>query len=90
MTEREKRDAGMLYNAGADPQLLAEVRRAKGLCHRYNQLEPMDFAAQREILQSLLGRVGDGCVIGAGSVVTHDIPAGSVAVGNPCRVIKKI
>lgn len=34
--------------------------------------------------------VGDGCVIGAGSVVTHDIPAGSVAVGNPCRVIRKV
>lgn len=34
--------------------------------------------------------VGDDCVIGAGSVVTKDIPAGSVAVGNPCRVIRKI
>ncbi len=33
--------------------------------------------------------IGDNCVIGAGSVVTHDIPAHSVAVGNPCRVIKK-
>lgn len=39
--EKAKRDAGMLYNAGSDPQLLAEVKRAKGLCHRYNQLEPM-------------------------------------------------
>lgn len=34
--------------------------------------------------------IGDNCVIGAGSVVTHDIPAGSVAVGNPCRVLRKI
>ncbi|MFQ6808367.1 MAG: sugar O-acetyltransferase [Blautia sp.] len=34
--------------------------------------------------------IGDGCVIGAGSVVTKDIPANSVAVGNPCRVIRKI
>ncbi len=34
--------------------------------------------------------IGDNCVIGAGSVVTHDIPAGSVAVGNPCRVIRRI
>lgn len=32
--------------------------------------------------------IGDRCVIGAGSVVTKDIPAGSVAAGNPCRVIK--
>ena len=31
--------------------------------------------------------IGDNCVIGAGSVVTKDIPSGSVAVGVPCRVI---
>ena len=182
--EKDKRDAGLLYNAGSDLQLLAEVKRAKGLCHRYNQLEPMDFDAQKEILRELLGKVGercviypplwcdygynieigedfianhgftvldgakvvfgdhvfvgpgcgfhtaahpidaelrnawlvqnkpihvgnnvgigagvqvmpgvtigDGCVIGAGSVVTHDIPEGSVAAGNPCRVIRKV
>ncbi len=34
--------------------------------------------------------IGDGCVIGAGSVVTRDIPPGSFAAGNPCRVIRKI
>jgi len=34
--------------------------------------------------------IGDDTVIGAGSVVTKDIPAGVVAAGNPCRVIKKI
>lgn len=33
--------------------------------------------------------IGDGTVIGAGSVVTKDIPANCVAVGNPCRVIRK-
>lgn len=34
--------------------------------------------------------IGDNCVIGAGSVVTKDIPAWSIAAGNPCRVIRKI
>ena len=34
--------------------------------------------------------IGDNAVIGAGSVVTRDIPAWSVAAGNPCRVIRKI
>ncbi len=34
--------------------------------------------------------IGRGVTIGAGSVVTHDIPDYSVAVGNPCRVIKHL
>ncbi len=34
--------------------------------------------------------IGDDCVIGAGSVVTRDIPARSFAAGNPCRVIREI
>lgn len=34
--------------------------------------------------------IGDNCVIGAGSVVNRDIPAGSLVVGNPCRVIRRI
>ena len=31
-----------------------------------------------------------GCVIGAGSVVTRDIPAGVVAAGSPCRVLREV
>lgn len=34
--------------------------------------------------------IGEGSVIGAGSIVTRDIPAHSLAVGNPCRVIRPI
>jgi hypothetical protein len=34
--------------------------------------------------------IGDGTVIGAGSVVTKDIPAGVVAYGTPCEVIRPI
>ena len=34
--------------------------------------------------------IGYGSVIGAGSVVTKDIPANSLAVGNPCKVIRQI
>ena len=34
--------------------------------------------------------IGDNVTIGAGSVVTKDIPSDVVAVGNPCRVIRKI
>lgn len=35
-------------------------------------------------------KIGKGSVIGAGSVVTSDVPAGSMAGGNPCRVIRKL
>ncbi|WP_443662498.1 maltose acetyltransferase domain-containing protein [Clostridium sp.] len=34
--------------------------------------------------------IGDNAVIGAGSVVTHDIPENVVAVGNPCHLLRKI
>ena len=38
------------------------------------------------ILDSI--KIGDGAIIGAGSVVTKDIPAYSIAVGNPAKVVK--
>lgn len=34
--------------------------------------------------------IGDGAVIGAGSVVTHDIPENVLAAGNPCKIIRPI
>ena len=33
--------------------------------------------------------IGDGAIIGANSVVAKDIPPYTIAVGNPCRVVKK-
>ena len=35
-------------------------------------------------------QLGDDTVIGAGSIVTKDIPSGVVAFGNPCKVIREI
>ncbi len=34
--------------------------------------------------------IGDNSVIGAGSVVTHDIPANVIAMGSPCKVVREI
>lgn len=35
-------------------------------------------------------RIGKSSIIGAGSVVTGDIPAGVMAAGNPCRVLRRL
>ncbi len=48
-----------------------------------NQLKPSWYKALRVL-------PGHDSVIGAGSVVTRDIPANVVAVGNPCRVMREI
>lgn len=184
MTERERRDAGLWYDASFDDELLAERARAAEVCHRLNQLPPSASAERAAVLRELLGevgegveilgpflvdyghnvRVGDGCfinhgaylmdcapvvlgrrvfvgpgfgaytaqhplvaeernrgieralpisigddvwiggdvtvlpgvsigagsVIGAGSLVTRDVPAGVLALGSPCRVVRPI
>lgn len=184
MTEKEKRDAGYLYNANYDAEIIEEINRCNDLCYDFNQLRPSARAGQEVMLRRILkqagqypvvnppfwcdygynttvgdyffanhncqildgGRVsfgdhvfiapnclfttaehaldaeqrnagmevalpitvgsnvwigagvivlggvtiGDNTVIGAGSVVTRDIPAGVVAAGVPCRVLRKI
>ena len=184
MTEKEKRDAGLMYNANYDETILAEISYCNDLCHEFNQIRPSDRAAQSEILKKIFSKmgkdvcvntpfwcdfgyntivgdyffanhncqildcakvtfgdhvfiapnclfttaehaidaeqrnegleialpitvgnnvwigagttvlagvtIGDNTVIGAGSVVTKDIPSGVVAVGVPCKVLRKI
>jgi maltose O-acetyltransferase len=34
--------------------------------------------------------IGNGTVVGAGSIVTKDLPANVLAVGNPCRVVRQL
>lgn len=34
-------------------------------------------------------KIGNGAIVGSGSVVTHDVPANSIVVGNPARVVKE-
>jgi len=183
MTEKEKMLAGELYRIERGGELLQELDAAKEKCYEYNQLAPSKKVERKQILQELLGQVGqhyiveqpfhcdygynitigenfyanynltildinpvtfgdnvlvgpncsfytaghpldaelrklglefgkpikvgnnvwfggnvvvlpgvtigDNVVIGAGSVVTKDIPANSVAVGNPCKVVQK-
>ena len=88
-SEKAKMLAGEPYDALA-PELTAERRRAQRLLLRYNATSPDEGEARASLLRELRGAVGDGCVVGAGSVVTHDLPAGSLAVGNPGHIIRSL
>ncbi|MGN0154228.1 MAG: sugar O-acetyltransferase, partial [Lachnospiraceae bacterium] len=184
MTEKEKVQAGMLYDANYDEELAKERLVCKDLCYEYNRLRPSETEERKILLKKILGKtgenlwiepdfwcdygynievgenfysnhnlvildgakvifgdncfiapncgfytaghaldveqrnagleialpitvgdnvwiggsvsvmpgvsIGEGSIIGGGSVVTKDIPAGVIAAGNPCRVIRKI
>jgi len=54
--------SGMEYNA-ADPGLLEELNRCRGIIFKYNQTNPMDMEARTGILAGFLGRMGRNCNI---------------------------
>lgn len=65
--------------------------------HKINEIEgikPIEIGAHVWIGEKVVilkgVKIGDNAIIGAGSVVTKDIPSGVIAVGNPARVIKHI
>lgn len=65
-------------------------RRNKGLEYAYPIVVGNNvwFGAGVQVMPGVT--IGDNVVIGGGSVVVKDIPSDSVAVGNPCKVIRKI
>ncbi|MBB5182134.1 sugar O-acetyltransferase [Catenisphaera adipataccumulans] len=184
MTEWEKAQAGYLYNANNDEEILRRRMRCKDLCYDFNHCRPSDTDKQNELLHQIFGEIkgtitvvapfyadygsnisvgqnffanhnvnildgakvtfgdnvciapncvfsttghaidaqqradgleisqpiqigdnvwirtnvsvlpgvtiGNNSIIGAGSVVTKDIPADVIAAGDPCRVIRPI
>lgn len=75
------------YTAGHP---LDAPRRAQGLeyAHPITVGNNVWFGGGVQVLPGVT--IGDNCVIGSGSVVTRDIPANSLAAGNPCRVLRPI
>ena len=63
MTEKEKMQQQMLYDANYDTELIHERQVAKDLCFQFNQLRPSDEANQQQILSQLLGKKSDNCCI---------------------------
>lgn len=63
MTEKEKMQQQMLYDANYDTELIRERQVAKDLCYQFNQLHPSDETNQQQILSQLLGKKSDNCCI---------------------------
>lgn len=89
MPERERMLRGEPYNA-RDESLLATAHRARALLARFAALPSTDGGKRRAVLTELFGTIGDNVTIGAGSVVTSDIPSDSLAFGQPCRVQRSL
>lgn len=65
MTEKEKRDAGVLYNANYDPQIIDEIHACGDLCYEFNSLKPSARNEQSEILKKIFGKMGKDAVVNA-------------------------
>ena len=63
MTEKEKRDLGMIYNPNHDPELQKEILDCKNICFAFNQLPPSDIERRTALLRRLLGRTGNNFTI---------------------------
>lgn len=55
MTEKQKRDAGELYNPNYDKELGLEIITCKEKCHQYNLLSPTAFEEKAKLIKDILG-----------------------------------
>ncbi len=63
MTEKEKCDAGYLFNANYNDEINNEISKCNDLCHELNQLRPSDRVNQSIMLKKILGSVGDNAIV---------------------------
>lgn len=63
MTEKEKAELGLLYDANYDQELLSLRDKCRDLCHKYNQLQPSDTEALQATFKEIVGSVGSDSVV---------------------------
>lgn len=63
MTEKVKRDNGIIYNPNYDKELLAEMDKAADTCFQYNNLPPSKTEERNQLLSRFLGKVGKNITI---------------------------
>lgn len=96
MEKRPIVPSNCFFQGSYNPIFEAEIIKCKDKCFRYNSLLPSDIEGKDALIRQILGKagkgavIGDDTVIGAGSVVKGEIPAGVLAVGVPCKVKRKI
>ena len=104
MTEKQKMEAKLWYDADYDKELLPQMEENCVVLSPvyadygvYTKIGHDTFINHNAYLMDggdvtiLPGvTIGNNTIIGAGSVVTKDIPDHVVAVGNPCRVLRPI
>lgn len=56
MTEKEKMEQGMLYDANYDKELLRSREICKDICHEFNQLRPSQTKEQQDLIRRLFGK----------------------------------
>lgn len=56
MTEKQKRDNGLLYDANYDKNLGAEMLKCKNLCHKFNALKPTQVERRKKLIEKLFGK----------------------------------
>lgn len=57
----------------------------------YSEIGPLTHIGQgATVVSGKVGHIGEGCVLGAGALLTKDMPSGAVYVGNPARELRKV
>lgn len=63
MTEKEKRDAGLLYDPNHDMEIGCEVGKCKDKCFEYNQLKVSDFEKRDMLIREIIGKTNEDILI---------------------------
>ena len=63
MTEKEKRDKGLIYNPNHDEELLNEMVNVKDLCFVYNTTKPSELGKREILLKKIIGKLGNGAKV---------------------------
>lgn len=58
LTEKQKAEKGLLYDATHDEEIVNARNRCKELCFRYNQLSPLNFDGRDKLIRQILKRTG--------------------------------